>query len=81
LGYWVSEQFWGKGIMTDAVKLITNYAFENLDIVRIQAGVLSKNPASMRILEKAGYQKEGILRNAVIKHGEVMDEHIYAILK
>jgi len=60
LGYWLSEDLWGKGIITEAVKLITAYAFSNLDIIRIQAGVLSKNPASMRVLEKAGYQKEGI---------------------
>jgi ribosomal-protein-alanine N-acetyltransferase len=81
LGYWLGEEFWGKGIMTEAVKLVTGYAFQHLDILRIQAGVLSKNPASMRVLEKAGYQKEGISRNAIIKDGEVMDEHIYAILK
>ncbi|MFI5160869.1 MAG: GNAT family N-acetyltransferase [Sphingobacteriales bacterium] len=81
LGYWLSEALWGKGIVTEAVKLITNYAFENLDLIRIQAGVLSKNPASMRVLEKAGYLKEGISRNAVIKHGEVLDEHVYAMLK
>jgi ribosomal-protein-alanine N-acetyltransferase len=81
LGYWLSEQLWGKGIMTEAVKLITHYAFANLDIIRIQAGVLSKNPASMRVLEKAGYQKEGISRNAIIKNGEILDEHVYAILK
>jgi len=81
LGYWLGEEFWGKGIITEAVKLITKYAFENLDLIRIQAGVLSKNPASMRVLEKAGYVKEGVSRNAVIKGGEVMDEHVYAIIK
>ena len=67
--------------MTEAVKLITEYAFANLDLIRLQAGVLGKNPASMRVLEKAGYQKEGISRNAIVKNGEVLDEHIYAILK
>jgi ribosomal-protein-alanine N-acetyltransferase len=81
LGYWLSEELWGKGMMTEAVKLFTAYAFSNLDIIRIQAGVLSKNPASMRVLEKAGYVKEGISRNAIIKNNEVLDEHIYAILK
>ncbi len=81
IGYWLSEELWGNGMMTEAVKLITAYAFANLDIIRIQAGVLSKNPASMRVLEKAGYQKEGIFKNAIIKNGEVLDEHVYAILK
>jgi ribosomal-protein-alanine N-acetyltransferase len=81
VGYWLSEELWGQGIMTEAVKLVTDYAFQHLYFIRIQASVYSKNPVSMRVLEKAGYQKEGVLRNAVIKHGEVMDEHIYAILK
>lgn len=81
LGYWLSEELWGKGTITEAVKLVTAYAFEKLDIIRIQAGVLSKNPASMRVLEKAGYVKEGVSRNAVIKNGEVIDEHVYAIIK
>lgn len=81
LGYWLSEELWGRGMITEAVKVVTQYAFENLGIIRIQAGVLSQNPASMRVLEKAGYVKEGVLRNAAIKHGEIMDEHIYAILK
>ena len=81
IGYWLSEELWGKGIITEAVKLVTQYAFEHLDLIRLQAGVLEKNPASMRVLEKAGYVKEGVLRNAIIKRGEIMDEHVYAILK
>ena len=81
IGYWLSEQLWGKGIMPEAVRLVTAYAFSQLDFIRLQASVYSKNPASMRVLEKAGYTKEGIMRNAVIKGGEVMDEHLYAILK
>ncbi len=81
LGYWLAEELWGKGIMTEAVKLVTEYVFQNLDLIRLQAGVLSKNPSSMRVLEKAGYVKEGILRRSVIKRGEILDEHVYAILK
>jgi ribosomal-protein-alanine N-acetyltransferase len=81
IGYWLAEPFWGKGIMPSVVELVTRYAFTHLDIIRLQAGVFSKNLASMRVLEKAGYQKEGISRNAIIKNGEVMDEHVYAILK
>jgi len=81
LGYWLREDYWGRGIMTEAVKLVTAYAFANLDIVRIQAGVLSNNPRSMRVLEKAGYTKEGILKNNIIKKGAVLDEHIYGFVK
>jgi ribosomal-protein-alanine N-acetyltransferase len=81
LGYWISETLWGKGIMPQAIKLITAYAFESLDIVRIQAGVLSNNPKSMRVMEKAGFVKEGVLKNSIIKKGVILDEHIYAFVK
>jgi RimJ/RimL family protein N-acetyltransferase len=81
IGYWLAEELWGKNIMTEAVQLVTGYAFTHLDFIRIQASVYSKNPASMRVLEKAGYVKEGVMRNAVIKGGDILDEHLYAILK
>jgi ribosomal-protein-alanine N-acetyltransferase len=81
LGYWLSEQYRGRGIVTEAVKLISEYAFTHLDVICIQACVLSKNPASMRVLEKAGYEKQGILKQSVIKNNQVWDEHIYAIYK
>jgi [ribosomal protein S5]-alanine N-acetyltransferase len=81
IGYWIGEEFWGKGIMTKAIRLVTAFAFTELDMLRIQAGVLSNNPTSMRVLEKAGYVKEGILKNAIIKNEVVLDEHIYGIVK
>jgi len=81
IGYWLSEQLWGRGIMPEAVKLVTEYAFSQLGFIRIQASVYSKNPAAMRVLEKAGYVKEGIMKNAVIKGDEILDEYLYAILK
>jgi ribosomal-protein-alanine N-acetyltransferase len=81
LGYWIGETLWGKGIMTKAIKLLSVYAFAELDVERIQAGVLSNNPRSMRVLEKAGFVKEGILKNNIIKNGVVLDEHIYGIVK
>lgn len=81
LGYWLRQDYWGRGITTQAVKLVVSYGIKNLDIVRLQAGVLANNPASMRVLEKAGFTKEGILRNNIIKNGIIMDEHIYGIIK
>lgn len=81
IGYWLAEPFWRRGIATQAVNLVTGYAFKNLSLLRVQAWVYHKNTASMRVLEKAGYTKEGVLRNAVIKNGVVMDKHMYAILK
>jgi len=81
LGYWISELYSGKGIITESIGLITDYAFANLDIICIQAHVLGKNPASMRALEKAGYIKQGILERSVIKNNEILDEHLYAAYK
>jgi len=81
LGYWISETLWGRGIMPQAVKLITAYAFTHLDAVRVQAGVLSNNPRSMRVLEKAGFIKEGVLKNNIIKNEVILDEYIYAAYK
>ena len=78
IGYWLSEQYWGRGIIPEAVKLITAYGFNNLDIICIQAAILSKNPKSMRVLEKAGYIKQGVLKGSVIKNNEILDEHVYA---
>jgi ribosomal-protein-alanine N-acetyltransferase len=80
LGYWLAEEYWGQGIMT-VVKLVADYAFENLDIVRLQSGVLANNPGSMRVLEKAGFLKEGVLRNNIIKNGVIMDEYIYGMVR
>lgn len=81
IGYWLGEDFWGKGIGTEAVKLLVKYGFEELELIRIFAGVFEHNLGSMRILEKVGFEKEGISRKAVIKNGKILDEHRYAILK
>jgi RimJ/RimL family protein N-acetyltransferase len=81
IGYWLGEEFWGRGIMTEAVKLVTAYAFEKFDFIRIEARVYHINPRSMRVLEKAGYHKEAVLKNSAFKNGEVLDEHIYVILR
>jgi [ribosomal protein S5]-alanine N-acetyltransferase len=79
LGYWIGEPFWGKGIGTKAVELMVKHGFENLELNRIYAGVYGFNLASMHVLEKCGFEKEGILRKAVIKNNIVLDEHRYAI--
>lgn len=81
LGYWVGEPYWGMGIATSAVKLMIDYGFEVLGLVRIYAGVFENNPSSMKVLEKAGFTKECIARKAVIKNGNILDGHRYAIIK
>lgn len=79
IGYWLAEQHWGKGIMPQAIKLVCDYVFADLGAICILAYVLSKNPASMRVLEKAGFSKVGVIPQSVIKGGEVMDEHVYCL--
>lgn len=79
IGYWLSQNYWGKGIAPKAIQLVTGHAFENLGAICVMAFVFGKNTRSMKALEKAGYTKRGILTASVIKNGEVMDEHIYAI--
>ena len=81
IGFWLGEPFWGRGIVTRAVVAFTPWAFERFDLVRIWAGVFESNPASARVLEKAGYAFEGRMRGAVVKEGRVLDELVYARLR
>jgi len=81
LGYWLGEAHWGRGIVTAAVCALTAWAFEHLDLARIQAGVLEWNPASCRVLEKAGYTLEARLRQHATKAGVTMDEFRYVRLR
>ena len=81
LGYYIAEEYWGKGIMTEAVKQICEYVFGKSDIIRIYAEPFSYNVASCRVLEKAGFQYEGTLRSNAVKNGKVLDMKMYSLLK
>ena len=81
VGYWLGEPFWNRGIGTGALRALTDYAFTRLDLVRLFATVMEWNPASARVLEKAGYEYEGLLRKSVIKDGEILDQWLYAIVR
>lgn len=81
IGYWIGEAYWGKGIASQAVQMMTTLGFEQLQLVRIYAGIFEFNHASMRVLEKNGYQCEGILKKALVKRGSIWDEHLYAITR
>lgn len=80
IGYWIGEPFWGKGIATKAVELITEYAFDELKLIRIFAGAFEYNVGSMKVLEKNGFQKEGISKKMVFKNEKIWDEHKYYLL-
>jgi ribosomal-protein-alanine N-acetyltransferase len=81
IGYWLGEPFWGRGIATDAVKQMTEYAFTTFDLERLQATVFGWNAASARVLEKAAYQLEGRLHQSIFKDGRLTDSLLYARLR
>ncbi len=78
IGYWLGEKYWNQGIMTDAVKLITKFGFENLKLARIFAKVYLPNKASKKVLEKAGFKLEGILRKETKKDDKLIDVYLLA---
>jgi len=80
VGYWLGEEFWGQGICTSALKAATPYALEVYPLNRIFATPFSKNLASIRVLEKAGYRREGIMRQSAFKDGRFLDEVLYAFV-
>lgn len=81
IGYYLAEEYWGKGIITKAIKMIVAFLFENFDIIRIYAEPFARNMGSRRSLEKAGFKLEAELKSNVIKNGVIEDSCIYAMLK
>lgn len=77
-GYWLGRVYWNNGIMTHVVNHFTAYAMPRFRLHRLQAQAYSNNPASMRVLEKAGFEREGVLHCAVVKRGELLDSIMYA---
>ena len=81
IGYWLGEEFWGRGIATEALIVVTDHAFANHDLCRVFAHVFDWNPASARVLEKAGYAFEGRMRKSVTKEGQTIDQLMYAMIR
>lgn len=81
LGYYIGEEYWGRGIAARAVQLLCDYIFENTDILRIYAEPFARNKASCRVLEKSGFICEGTLRANAVKCGIVEDMKMYALVK
>jgi ribosomal-protein-alanine N-acetyltransferase len=80
IGYWLGEAFWGRGIMTEAVRAITTHAIAQHHLTRIFALPFATNTASCRVLEKAGYTLEARLRRSAIKDGHIVDQCQYAFI-
>jgi RimJ/RimL family protein N-acetyltransferase len=81
IGYWLARKHWGKGIVPEAVKIVTDFGFKKLNLKRIYAGVYPFNQPSMRVLEKNGYKLEGIHKKAVKKNKNFIDKCLYAKVK
>jgi len=78
IGYWLGEPFWNKGIITIAVGLITEFGFNELDLIRIHTGIFEYNIGSMKVLEKNGYKKDGVFEKNITKNGKIVNEHRYS---
>jgi RimJ/RimL family protein N-acetyltransferase len=80
IGYWLGTDYWGRGIATEAVTLVTDWAFGAHKLLRVFALPFASNAASCRVLEKAGYVLEGIMKRSAVKDGVVLDQCMYARL-
>ena len=81
IGYWLGESLWGRGIVTEALTAVTKEAFTRYDITRLYAVPFADHPASIRVLEKAGYVREGRMKQSAIKAGKIRDQFLYATYK
>jgi RimJ/RimL family protein N-acetyltransferase len=81
LGYWLGEEFWGRGIITAVIQSFTAWAMPRFELTRVYAEVFADNQASGRVLEKAGFARVGVLRKAAIKHGRYHDYILYDLVR
>ncbi len=81
MGYWLSEEYWGRGIMAEAIRQMVEYGFDTFDITRIFARPFGTNTRSQRVLEKAGFVQEARFEKTLYKNGAFIDEVVYAIRK
>lgn len=80
IGYWIVEEERGEGYATETVDLLSEWAFVDRGLHRLQAHVFETNPASMRVLEKAGFEREGTLRDQYLAAGEHVDATLFGLL-
>ena len=80
ISFWISEEYWGQGIVTKAVNSVAEYAFKKRGIKRLFADVIEYNIGSQKVLVKCGFQLEGVLRKNICKNGKYYDQYVYARL-
>jgi [ribosomal protein S5]-alanine N-acetyltransferase len=81
IGYWLGESLWGRGITTAALRAVTRHAFETHELNRLFALPFARNLPSIRVLEKAGFVREGVLRRSAVKEGVVLEQVLYALIR
>lgn len=81
LGYWIARKVWGQGYATEATEVVVKFAFETMKLHRMEANHLVKNLSSGRVIEKLGFQYEGLLRGAYLKDGSYEDLKYYGLLE
>jgi RimJ/RimL family protein N-acetyltransferase len=81
IGYWLAEPFWNKGIISKAVSTFCGYLFNNHNFNHLTASIYEGNDASMKVIQKAGFVLEGVLRKNVYKENKFLDQYIYGLLK
>jgi RimJ/RimL family protein N-acetyltransferase len=81
LGFCLNEAAWGHGYATEAARAVLQWAFDTLDLNRVQAEVDTRNAASARVLEKLGFLREGTLREDCVVNGEVSDSWVYGLIR
>jgi ribosomal-protein-alanine N-acetyltransferase len=81
IGYWLGRQYWGRGIVAEAVKVLTDYTFAHFEVSRLYAEIFARNTGSARVLTKAGYRQEARLQKSIVKEGIVQDALLFATLK
>lgn len=81
IGYWISDDYWGKGIATDAVNRLIDEIFIETDIVRITASVFSGNYASMKVLTKCRFKLDAVLEQAIYKDNQFYNNHLFSRIK
>lgn len=78
IGYWLGEAHWRRGIATEALRLVTEHVFDSMNLLRLFALPFADNAGSIRVLEKAGYRREAVLRSSSVKYGQPRDQLLYA---
>ncbi len=80
IGFWIGEAYWGQGLMTEAVNWMLDYCYKEMGLKRIFADVVEYNIASQKVLQKCGFELEGVFRKNIFKNEEFHDQFVYARL-